>query len=139
MNKRERLWSRYWAIRDNHHPGHCTPILWHLAMGGDTMAMVELSSTFSRPGRIFERFTQAGLAFRAFRRGDATGAQHLAMNAFNIGDLGQYRHWLGKAARLGDNDAARELRRFEIRLPHEDAALIGRKRPYKSFDFPEAE
>jgi hypothetical protein len=57
------------------------------------------------------------------------------MNAFNRRDLSGYRHWLGQAARLGDHDAKAEHRRFETRLPHENAALIGRKRPHRTSDF----
>lgn len=135
MSKHDRLWSRYWAIRDEHGVGFRMPILWHLALRGDAVAMTELSSTYDRAGRISDPFSQAGFAYRAYRRGYALGAQHLAMNAFNRGDLHGYRHWLGKAAHLGDQDAECELRRFEIRLPHRAAALIGRKRPHRRSDF----
>lgn len=136
MSKNELLWARYWAIRDAHHNGYRMPILWHLALRRDAMAMTELGRTFGEPGRIADRFSQEGLAYAAFRRGYALGAQHLAMNAFNRRDLRGYRHWLGKAAKLGDEGAAQELRRFELRLPHGIAALIGRKRPRRQADFP---
>ena len=111
------------------------PILWHLALRRDTIAMTELGSTFAKIGRIAEPFSQSGLAYRAFRAGNALGAQHLAMNAFNRRDLSGYRHWLSQAARLGDDDAKAEHRRFETRLPHSNAALIGRGRPDRTSDF----
>jgi hypothetical protein len=131
MSKVDRLWARYWGIRDGHHTGYRMPILWHLALGGDTLAMVELSSELSRVGRISERYSQSGLAYAGYRKGDPLGAQHLAMNAFNRNDLRGYRHWLSMAARLGDREAGEELRRFEVRLPHSAAASIRRKRPQR--------
>jgi hypothetical protein len=97
--------------------------------------MAELGSTFAIAGRIAEPFSQSGLAYRVYRAGNVLGAQHLAMNAFNRRDLSSYRHWLGQAARLGDHDAKEERRRFEIRLPHSNAALIGRVRPHRTSDF----
>jgi hypothetical protein len=135
MSTRDRLWSRYWSIRDEHRNGYGLPILWHLALRGDPLAMTELGSTFDSAGRIADSFSQEGLAYRAYRRGSAMGAQHLAMNAFNRGDLGRYRLWLARAAGSGDRDAARELRKFELRLPHTRAARIGRKRPSRASDY----
>lgn len=135
MSKRERLWARYWGIRDNHQNGHRIPILRHLALTGDSTAMVELGSELGRSGRIADRFSQSGLAYAAYRQGNPLGAQHLAMDAFNRNDLRGYRHWLNKAARSGDRDAGQELRRFELRLPHSNAALIRRKRPHRPGDF----
>ena len=135
MTRQDRLWSRYWGIRDNHQNGYAMPIIWHLALRSDPMAMLELGSTFDKPGRIADPFSQEELAYRAFRLGDPSGPQHLAMNAFNKGDLGRYRFWLARGAKFGDADAARELRRFELRLPHTNARLIGRKRPHRRSDF----
>ncbi|VWX48768.1 conserved hypothetical protein [Novosphingobium sp. 9U] len=135
MSKSDRLWARYWNIRDNHQSGHRLPILRHLALSGDTGAMVELSSELGRGGCAANRFSQRGLAYAAYRGGNSLGAQHLAMDAFNRNDLRDYRHWLARAARLGDHDARRELRRFELRLPHSNAALIRRKRPHRPSDF----
>jgi hypothetical protein len=135
MSNRDRLWHRYWGIRDNHQIGYAMPIIWHLALRRHPLAMTELGSTFDKPGRFADPFSQEGLAYRAFRLGHPAGAQHLAMNAFNRGDLGGYRYWLARAAKSGDGDAARELRRFELRLPHTNAALIGRKRPHRRSDF----
>lgn len=111
------------------------PILWHLALRRDSMAMAELGSTFATAGRIAEPFSQSGLAYRAYRAGNVLGAQHLAIHAFNRRDLSGYRHWLGQAARLGDRDAKEERRRFEIRLPHSNAALIGHGRPHRASEF----
>ncbi|WBQ16596.1 hypothetical protein [Sphingobium yanoikuyae] len=135
MSKNDRLWDRYWGIRDNHKTGYAMPIIWHLSFQRDPLAMTELGSTFDKPGSLTNPFSQAGLAYRAFRRGHLTAAQHLAMNAFNGRDLHGYRYWLARAAKLGNVDAARELKRFELRLPHTNAALIGRKRPYRPSDF----
>jgi hypothetical protein len=135
MTRQDRLWSRYWGIRDNHANGFALPIVRHLALRRDPLAMTELSSTFDRPGRIADPASQEGLAYRAFRCGHPNGAQHLAMNAFNRGDLGSYRYWLARGAGSGDADAARELRRFEVRLPYTNARLIGRKRPHRRTDF----
>lgn len=136
MSKRDRLWARYWGIRDDHRNGHRMPILRHLALVGDSTAMVELSSELRDRGHIADRFSQSGLAYAAYRRGNPLGAQHLAMNAFNQNDLRGYRYWLSRAARSGDSEAARELKRFELRLPHTDAALIRRKRPLRPSDLP---
>ena len=135
MSKTDRLWARYWGIRDDHQIGHHMPILRHLSLKGDTNAMVEWSNELGTVGRVADRFTQSGLAYAAYRRGNPLGAQHLAMNAFNRNDLWGYRYWLQKAARLGNYSAGQELRRFEIRLPHSNAALIRRKRPHRLSDF----
>lgn len=110
------------------------PILWHLALRRYQFAMLELSQRVEPAGRISDPFSSAGLAYRAYRLGLSFGAQNLAMDCFNRGDLAGYRKWLGRAARAADEDAARELRRFETRLPHGDAGRIGRKRPYRSYD-----
>jgi hypothetical protein len=48
MGKQDRLWARYWAIRDNQGNGHRMPILWHLAFRRDSTAMIELSSTLPK-------------------------------------------------------------------------------------------
>jgi hypothetical protein len=135
MTDPDRLWSRYWNIRDRHGNGYATPILWHLALRGHAGAMLELGTTFDSRGRRSDPFSQEGLAYRAFRQGEPFGAQHLAINAFNRRDLAGYRHWLARAARAGDDAARRELRRFELRLPHTNAAKIGRRRPHRRYDF----
>ena len=131
----DRLWARYWGIRDDHKVGHYMPILWHLALRGDADAMVELSSNLPCIGRLADRFSQSGLAYAAYRKGSALGAQHLAMIAFNRNDLRGYRHWLNKAWRAGDQEAGQQLRRFELRLPHTNAASIRRKRPHRRSDW----
>ena len=135
VDKRERLWKRYWAIRDAHRNGHRMPILRHLALRRDPMAMTELGSELVRVGRASEPFSQAGLYHRAYRSGYGMAAQHLALNACNRGDLAGHRRWLARAVRVGDADAHRELRRFETRLPHQNAGLIGRRRPFRPSDF----
>lgn len=127
----KRLWERYWAIRERRRGGYSTPILWHLAFRRDRAAMLCLSDSLATDRRPGDGFSQAGLAYRAFRLGDSQAAQHLAMDAFNAGDLTRYRHWLHRAARAGDGDSARELARFETRLAHTLARRIRRGRPYR--------
>lgn len=131
--KREALWKRYWAIKHGHKPGLHDPILWHLALGGDVSAMVELADTFASEGRIADRFSRAGLYYRAHRGGYEYAAQHLAMDAFNRGDLAFYRYWLRRAVPFHP-EHLRELRRFETRLPHQAARERGKGRPYRSYD-----
>ena len=65
--KRDRLWARYWAIRDAHGCGLWTPILWHLALGGDYSAMVALADTFDHSERMADR--SAGQGCTAARTG----------------------------------------------------------------------
>ncbi|MFA5966013.1 MAG: hypothetical protein WC804_18505 [Sphingomonas sp.] len=134
MQDFETLWQRHWDIVDRHGNGYATPILWHLALRGHTDAMLVLSNLFQREGRIADPSSQAGLAYRAYRRGDALGAEHLAMTAFNRRDLIGYRYWLARAARAGNKNAALSLRRFEVRLPHGAARDIRRGRPWKEYD-----
>lgn len=131
--KRDALWKRYWSIKDEHGCGMYVPILWHLALGGDFSAMVTLADTFAMEGRIADRFSRAGLYYRAHRAGYEYAAQHLAMDAFNRGDLASYRHWLRRAVRF-DPDHLKQLKRFETRLPHQTARERGRGRPYRSYD-----
>lgn len=128
--KRDRLWARYWAIREAHGCGFWTPILWHLALSGDCSAMVTLANTFDRPGRMADRFSRAGLYRRADRGGHEYAAQHLAMDAFNRGDRAGYRYWLRRASRF-DPDFLTQLKQFETRLPHQLARERGRGRPYR--------
>jgi len=111
------------------------PILWHLALGHHAGIMVTLASTFPVPGRLADGFSQAGLCYRAWRLGNPYGAQHLAMHAFNTYNMRGYRTWLRRAANAGDKDSARELKRFETRLPHANARSVRRRRPYRKSDF----
>lgn len=134
QRKLDRLWKRFWAISQDHANGHADPILWHMVLRCDPGAMVSVSQTFDRPGRLADPWSQSGLCRRAWRLGYAFGAQHLAMEAFNRRDLGGYRYWLRRAANADDPDARAELRRFELRLPHANARLIGRKRPWRKTD-----
>lgn len=133
LTKRDTLWKRYWSIKDEHGCGLYMPILWHLALGGDYSAMVTLADTFATEGRVANRFSRAGLYYRAHRGGYGYAAQHLAMDAFNRGDLASYRYWLRRAVRF-DPDYLKQLKRFETRLPHQTARERGRGRPYRSYD-----
>jgi hypothetical protein len=56
------------------------------------------------------------------------------MACFNKGDLAGYRFWLHRGAGAGDEEAAIELRRFEMRLPHAAARKLKRLRPYRVSD-----
>jgi hypothetical protein len=134
MATRDDLWDRYYGIRDQHHNGHRMPILRYLALRRDLQAMIELSDALEAPGNAGRRYSSAGLLYRAYRAGNETAAQHVAMNAFNREDLSGYRRWLARAAKAGDADAASELCRFETRLPHDNARVIGRQRPHRSSD-----
>lgn len=131
--KRDALWKRYWSIKDDHGCGLYVPILWHLALGGDFSAMVTLADTFAMEGWVADRFSRAGLYYRAHKAGYEYAAQHLAMDAFNRGDLTSYRQWLRRAIRF-DPDHLNQLKRFETRLPHQTARERGRGRPYRSYD-----
>ena len=94
--------------------------------------MTELSRLMAPGQRIADPFSSEGLAYRAVRLGHAPAAYNLAMESFNRRDMKGYRRWLRKAAMLGDEDAAKQLTRFETRLPHGAARDIGRGRPYRS-------
>lgn len=114
--------------------------MWHLALRGHTGAMIELAAWFSDNnkreafGSFSDPFSAAGLYRRAYRKGDARAAQHVAMSSFNRNDMIGYRHWLRRAAKAGDAEAGRQLRHFETRLWHAAARKIGRLRPEQKKD-----
>ena len=135
LTPQERRYARAISILDGKANGFGVPILFHLALRGMSDAMIALSNELSGGGAIADPFSQRGLCRRAWRRGDTTGAQNLAVDCFNRHDLQGYRHWLHRAARMGNPYAAREVRRFETRLPHLNARKIGRKRPDRKYDF----
>jgi len=81
--------------------------------------MTELSRQIGEDGlSAADPYSAAGLARRAFRKGDPIAAYNIAMSCFNRGDLKGYRYWLHRAVQSGDDDAKEQLRRFETRLPH---------------------
>lgn len=116
------------------------PIMWHLALGGHTGAMIELADWFSSDnsaeafGTPADAFSAAGLYYRAYRKGDARAADNAAMSCFNRNDMIGYRQWLRRAARAGDAAAAKQLRHFETRLWHSAARNVGRLRPEQKRD-----
>jgi hypothetical protein len=116
----------------NTRTSHRFYLLEHLALRRVPMAMTELARITARTGRVADPYSSAGLALRALRRGDALAAYNEAMDRFNRGDLKGYRRWLRYAAKAGNEDAARELTRFETRLPHRAAFDIGRGRPARA-------
>jgi TPR repeat protein len=132
------LFDRAVDILEGRANGFGLPILHHLALRGHSSAMLWLAGAWtqdaerSKFGRFSDPCSAIGLMRRALRLGDSNGAQNLAMTYyFNTGNLAMYRHWLAKAATRGDEDAARELSRFELRLPHLAARRVGRLRPLR--------
>lgn len=130
----DRLYARAVNILERRENGFGGPILEYLAHRGVTNAMVALGCYFDLPGGFAVPSSDRGLNRRAWRRGDPTGASNLAVDCFNRRDLQGYRMWLHRAARAGDPYSARELKRFETRLPHGDAKKIRRGRPYRRYD-----
>lgn len=128
---RDDLWELALEKLAGRKPGWGEPLLWHLAMRGHVLAILELSSFLDDDRPISDPFSKQGLALRAYRLGDSNGAQHLAMSCFNKHDLKRYRHWLRKAANQDAIDELAELKRFETRLPHPTARKIGRLRPLR--------
>lgn len=131
----ERLYVRAMRILDRLENGHRIPILEHLARRGMPSAMVALANEYCTPGRVADPWSVSGLYRGAWRRGEYLGARNLAVDCFNRRDLQGYRYWLHRAARAGDPYSAREVRRFETRLPHLNARKIRRKRPDRKYDF----
>jgi hypothetical protein len=141
---KDRLYLRGLAIRYERHVGRHVglwmPIMWHLALGGHTGAMIELADWFSQngDGKCFgtpaDAFSAAGLYYRAYRKGDPRAAQNAAAGCFNRNDMAGYRRWLRRAAKAGDAEASKELRYFETRLWHSAARKVGRLRPRQKRD-----
>jgi len=131
----ERLRTLAEAWLQGRSPGDGMGLLRHLALRRYPSAMTELSRRAGQDGSPPAAPSTAKiLAYRAFRQGDPTAAYNAAMGCFNRGDLQGYRQWLGRAARGGHEDAGRQLRRFETRLPHGAAFDIGRGRPRRAGD-----
>jgi hypothetical protein len=136
----ERLYLKALSIQHERSVGLWLPIMWHLALRGHAAAMIDLAAWFSEGnsldsfGEFADSFSAAGLYRRAWRKGDARAAQHLATSCFNRNDLIGYRQWLRRAAAAGDNCALHEVRHFETRLPHSAARKIGRWRPNQKRD-----
>jgi len=140
LDRADSLYLRGLRIKDKRSVGLWMPIMWHLALRGHTGAMIELASWFGEDnslrayGSAADPFSASGLYRRAYRKGDARAAQHMAMGCFNRNDLRGYRHWLRLAAKKGEQDAAEQLRHFETRLWHGAAHQIGRGRPEQKRD-----
>ena len=134
-----RLLNRACLIQDKKAPGFWLPIAWHLALRGETEAMLMLADWYAWPfathlGNFADPFDPYQLYRRAYRRGNPNGAYNLAMAFFARRDLAKYRHWLRRAALAGDESAASSFRRFETRRPHANARRIGRLRPWAKRD-----
>jgi hypothetical protein len=137
----DRLYLKGLGIRyERHRVGCWLPIMWHLALGGHTGAMIELADWFSKGGsskafgKTADPFSAAGLYYRAYRRGDARAASNAAMSCFNCNDMIGYRKWLKRAAKAGDKEASQQLRYFETRLWHSAARKVRRLRPKQKRD-----
>lgn len=140
-DRENRLYLKALGVRHEHKPGLWEPIIWHLALRHDSEAMIDLASSFCDtgkwPGKLgsqIDRFSAAGLYYRAFRLGNARAAQHLAIHYFNSRNMRGYRHWLRRGANLGDGYAANQAKHFETRMPHSTARRIRRLRPYHKRD-----
>ncbi len=139
-DRAERLYCEALEIQAARKPGFWVPRMQYLALRGYDFAMIVLANWYSESGKLSDEgrpgdaFSAAGLYRRAYRQGYATAAQNMAMGCFNRSDMAGYRHWLAQGAKLGDEDAQRERRFFETRLPHSDARKIGRLRPYQKRD-----
>ena len=135
-DKLDRLFNRADAILDGRACGFGEPILRHLALRKYGPAMLSLacretaSGDLADLGRVSDAHSPAGLMYRAYRQGEISAAQNFALTLFYAGDLAGYRRWLRRAARGGDADAARELRRFEVRQPYPLARHTDRLRPF---------
>jgi hypothetical protein len=139
--KHERLYLKALNIIHERSVGLWIPIMWHLALRGHTGAMVALADWLSPDnsrkslGKTSDRFSAAGLYYRAFRKGDPLAAYNAAMSSFNRDDMIGYRSWLWRAAKGGDTEATRLLQHFETRLWHDDARKVKRLRPEQKRDF----
>ena len=134
------LYDRSLRIRDRRSVGLWLPIIWHLTLKGHTDAMIDLAAWFSGDndrlslGKPSDNFSAAGLYRRAFRKGNARAAQHMAMAHFNRNNLRGYRYWLRQGANAGDTEAAEQLAFYEKRLWHGAAHDTGRGRPERKRD-----
>lgn len=132
-----RLFNRAEAILEGKANGFGMPILRVLAHRRYGPAMLSLAARKTETGnrtdlgRFNDANSPAGLMYRAFRQGEVSAAQNLALTLFYLGDLAGYRRWLRRAAINGDEGAAKELIRFETRQPWPLAQKINRKRPFR--------
>lgn len=137
--KAERLYLRAAAILDRRSNGLAMPILRHLALRGhgwSNAILADLSSgpDGNRPGLPSRQGSPAWLYRRAHRNGVDWALRNLAISHFNANKLRDYRFWLAQAARYGAEEAAVELRYFQLRQPHGAARKIGRHRPRQRHD-----
>ncbi|MEG3122493.1 hypothetical protein [Sphingomonas sp. GB1N7] len=136
----EKLYLRALEIREGKGRGTWVAKLRHLSLRGHTDAMIELASWYTcdnQPDDLLgmgEPYTAANLYYRAWRKGDARAAQHLALSYFNRGDMLRFRLWLRRAAKLGEHDCQILVRCFETRLYHQTAKRVGRLRPIMKRD-----
>ncbi|WP_419807578.1 hypothetical protein [Sphingomonas sp.] len=137
--RNERLLWRASRIRAGKARGVWMLIAQHLALRGETEAMVALADHYAQPfatklGYFADPFSAFGLYRRAYRQGNGNAAYNLAMSFFARRDMARYHFWLRRAARAGETDAALPFRRFELRRPHAGARRIGRIRPQAKRD-----
>jgi hypothetical protein len=131
------LFNRAEAILEGDANGFGMPILHKLATRSYAPAMLSLAARLTENGsredlgKPSDASSPAGLMYRAWRQGDSTAAQNLALTLFHLGDLAGYRRWLIRAAVHGDQDAAEEVGRFEVRKPCKAAKKTRRHRPLR--------
>lgn len=135
--KLDKLFHRAESILDGRANGLGVPILRALVRRQYGPAMLTLAARETEQGhraelgRPSDPRSPFGLMYRAFRQGELNAAQNIALSLFYVNDLARYRYWLRRAAQCGDDDAAQELRRFEVRQPWPLARKIKRKRPFR--------
>lgn len=129
-NKLDALYNRALRIQAGLANGRCEPIFRALAIRHYDPGQVQFACDFATEETRSNHPASAAYWYRrAWRRGNANAAQHMAMDCFANNDLQGYRHWLRRAARLGDADAAFELGKFATSLPFGRLRAIGRLRP----------
>ncbi len=130
LKKLEHLYSTAMLIREGKQNGPWLGMIEVAALRGHAWAMLEWASWLNDPDRGYVGNRRAwDLCRKALRKGQTMAGQHLAMNCFNQNNLVGYRYWLARAAAKGDEDCKADLKRFNTRLPHTTAFLIGRGRP----------
>ncbi|WP_283404320.1 hypothetical protein [Sphingopyxis sp. Geo25] len=128
--KLDALYDRALRIQSGLKNGNCQPLFNALACRGYQHGQVVHACDFAMDGTGFSHPAFAPYWYRrAWRSGNASAAQHMAMDCFARNNLQGYRLWLGRAARLGDKDAAYELSKFATRLPYRRLRAIKRFRP----------
>jgi hypothetical protein len=116
-----KLYARALSILDGRANGHALPIIRKLVARRFPPAATVLSDYLPDAQSV-------ALLRKTARQGDAGSAYNLAITHLNRRDMRLYRSSLAHAARLSE-DAARELRAFKVRFPHDAMRRFKRIRP----------